>query len=217
MTTLPAFDELRNIRNDLGLLLYGMALNGRFDRKKCEDIIFELLTMGYVYGITVAGLDLEEDIPVDRERMKEVIWQPTAGETFAERITDHVDAANEALATDPMAKEAITDLLESELGVLTETETHRVINEAIMDGAAAYAEAHPDELVTKTWVTMADDRVRDTHWYLEGVTVPLDALFYTYDNDSAYAPGGFELTSNNCNCRCVLRLRKRVNGNTAFT
>jgi len=58
--------------------------------------------------------------------------------------------------------------------------------------------------LTKTWETMLDDRVRDSHQYLEGVTVGVRDLFYTDDGDSAYAPGGFDLAENNVNCRCSL-------------
>jgi hypothetical protein len=57
---------------------------------------------------------------------------------------------------------------------------------------------------SKTWVTMMDDRVRDTHDYLEGETVGIGEDFYTYDGDHASAPGLFELAENNVNCRCEL-------------
>jgi hypothetical protein len=53
---------------------------------------------------------------------------------------------------------------------------------------------------------MLDDRVRETHDYLEGVRVGIDDLFYTFDGDAAYAPGGFGDPSNNVNCRCYLTL-----------
>ena len=56
----------------------------------------------------------------------------------------------------------------------------------------------------KTWATMLDDRVRETHEYLEGQTVGMDDDFYTYDGDHAPAPGLFELAENNVNCRCEL-------------
>jgi hypothetical protein len=49
-----------------------------------------------------------------------------------------------------------------------------------------------------------DNRVRDTHFYLEGMTVDINDKFYTYDGDSAYRPGGFEKAENNCGCRCLL-------------
>ena len=61
------------------------------DRKRYEDTIFALITMGYVYGIEVAGLDLDQDIPASGERMFEVANAPTKGETFRDRVNTHID------------------------------------------------------------------------------------------------------------------------------
>ena len=51
---------------------------------------------------------------------------------------------------------------------------------------------------------MADERVRDTHSYLELETVGIDDDFYTYDGDHAPYPGLFALPENNINCRCEI-------------
>lgn len=230
---LPVFDELNTIETKIDARIQTMiAEQGKVDRKRMEDMIFELLTMSYVYGIEVAGLDLEEDIPVDRFKMRESLLKPTAGKTAADRLDDYVKTANDVI-------KAVNDQIKSEndqieiapaenfaanlsdisaqisktaqslvydLSRLAETEAHRVLNEAILDSALDYAEKNPEKTVMKTWATMLDDRVRETHDYLEGVTVPADARFYTFDGDSAMAPGGFGKAENNCNCRCVLRI-----------
>lgn len=202
---LPAFDELNEIRTTIsGEMTEMLAMDKRIDRRRCEDIIFELITMGYVYGIEVAGLDLEEDLPVDAERMRDVAWKRTAGENFSDRIDTHIKAFEES-AKD----EAATRKLAEQLSVIAETETHRAINTGEQDGADYYADEHPKETLFKQWVTMGDDRVRDTHDYLEGAIVPKDARFYTYDSDSARFPGDFVLPENNCGCRCILRWIKR--------
>ena len=65
------------------------------------------------------------------------------------------------------------------------------------------------EAVTKTWVTMKDDRVRETHDYLEGTTVHYDCEFFTYDGDHSQYPGGFSKPENNVNCRCILLYKKQ--------
>ena len=202
MRTLPDFDELNTIRLTLGEEVFAMVRDdGKPNRKRCEDIIFDLLTMGYVYGIEVAGLDLETDIPVDNARMREVAMLPTAGETFAQRLDHHINEFEQS--TEDVV--AATDKLVNALSVLAETETHRTINQGIVDGAEWY-EAETGQTVYKQWVTMRDDRVRDTHDYLEGATVPLNARFYTYDSDSARFPGDFADPSNNVGCRCLIRL-----------
>jgi len=216
---LPRFDELNEIRTRFEYEIYGNIAEKKFDRKRCEDIIFDLLTMSYVYGLEVAGLDLREDIPVNRERMRELMMQPTAGKNFIERLDDYVKQANDVIENLPAKSTPeeqlreipqITKLAESlvnDLSRLAETEAHRVLNEAILDSALDYAKKNPDKTVMKTWVTMADDRVREPHEWLEGSTIPVDAYFYT-DGDRALAPGGFESAALNCGCRCILRISK---------
>ena len=49
---------------------------------------------------------------------------------------------------------------------------------------------------------MLDDRVRDTHDYLEGVEVGLDDEFYTYLGNKAMFPGQFGVAEEDVNCRC---------------
>ena len=60
----------------------------------------------------------------------------------------------------------------------------------------------------KTWHTMGDNKVRDTHAPLDGVSAPINGQFYTWDADSAPAPGQFEKADNNVNCRCWLTFSK---------
>lgn len=221
---LPAFDELNNIRTTLTEMLLpdtaeGTAPVPRIERKRIEDTIFELITMGYVYGITVAGLDLETDLPVDAERMRETANKPTAGEDFRKRISNHIeeyyrsvqerrpteqseDAAEDLRSTQD---EQAMETLINRLAVVAETETHRAINTGGLDGAQEYADTHRGQTVFKEWRTMLDDRVRDTHDFLEGAKVPLNARFYTFDGDSARFPGDFVLPQNNCGCRCICR------------
>jgi hypothetical protein len=142
-----------------------------------------------------------KDFPVSREQMFESANRPTKGETFRERIEHHLDEY-EASPKD----EAATEKLVNQLAVVAETETHRTINEGGYEAAERYAKDHPGVTIYKTWETMMDDRVRDTHDYLEGSTVPMDARFYTFDGDSARYPGDFMLPENNINCRCVVEV-----------
>ena len=85
------------------------------------------------------------------------------------------------------------------LKVLVESEFHRVYSQGGLDMAEATGRD-----VYKTWQTMQDDRVRETHDYLEGMTIPVREKFKTLDMDEADAPGGFTLPENNVNCRCWL-------------
>lgn len=82
---------------------------------------------------------------------------------------------------------------------MIECEANRCFNSGVI-------QAGKGENVTKTWETMEDEKVRDSHWILQGETIPFDEEFVTYGGDSALAPGMFELAENNCSCRCWLSL-----------
>lgn len=85
---------------------------------------------------------------------------------------------------------------------VAETDSTRIYNTGVVDGGKASGVKG----VKKQWVTMDDDRVRSTHEYLQGMVVPLEDDFYTYDGDHAPAPGLFSDPSNVVNCRCTLIL-----------
>ena len=202
------FDELNSIRTAVEYeVLAGQLPEIKFDKKRTEDFIFELLTMAYAFGLEKASDELGISIPLNETLMRDTVMAETAGETFVDRLNKHIDAANASLSADPTQLMTAAATLINELAVLAETEAHRVLNTAILDGADYYKAKNPDAQVSKTWITMEDDRVRDTHFYIHGVTIPTDAKFYTYDGDSAMRPGGFTLPQNNVNCRCTLELR----------
>lgn len=154
-----------------------------------DDIIEDLLgmlIMAYERGHRDVNEMLETDLPVDDKRMYEVIYHMIDGKTFEDRARTHIREE------DP-----------GRLIGLAESEYHRVYNASGNDAAETSGLA-----VTKTWVTMVDDRVRETHDFLEGVTVPLAERFYTIDGDSARYPGDFMNAENNCSCRCLLKFSR---------
>jgi uncharacterized protein with gpF-like domain len=55
----------------------------------------------------------------------------------------------------------------------------------------------------KQWLSTIDDRTRDTHADLDGVTIDLDEPFEV-DGDTGDAPGQFSDPANNINCRCTM-------------
>lgn len=160
--------------------------NGMIKSKKDEeDIIDELLDLfllAYALGNEVTNASLSSDWTPTLDEVMETVDKEVAGKTWRERVEDYF--ANGGSAGDIVR--------------IAETETHRDANTAALN-TAIHAGAK-----AKTWVTMLDDKVRDTHVPLEGVSVPIDAEFYTWDGDHAPAPGLFELAENNVNCRCEL-------------
>ena len=153
-------------------------------REEIIDEVTDLLVLDYVYGTYAAGEMLGLATEPDITEMQRAIDKKIADKDYKQRITEYV------------ADKDVESLVR-----VIDTDSTRVFNQGILDaGKKAGA-------TTKTWATMNDDRVRDTHSFLEGVTVPIDARFYTYDGDSAPGPGGFSLAQNNCNCRCWVTLR----------
>lgn len=176
------FDELHRMAK----ALYEETKDMPRKRQKQEayDEILDFMIFAYILG----WYRIDEDLEMDTDRMKETIFHKIDGETFQDRIDKHIDNGDWTL--DTMTR-------------LIETECHRC------EETAAYYSAKKHEEKTgltgyKRWITMKDDRVRDTHWYLDETEVILTGVFITFDDDYARFPGDFKLPENNINCRCEL-------------
>ena len=181
MTSILPFDEL----NRFEATLRERFADGKLVKEDEEDIIDEMLDiflLAYAMGSSVTNDNLSSDYTPAVDDVMKVVDAKVAGKTWRERVEEYF--ANGGTGED--------------IARIADTETHRIANTAALD-TAKYAGA-----MNKTWVTMLDDRVRDTHDYLEGETVGIDDDFYTYDGDHASAPGLFTLAENNVNCRCEL-------------
>lgn len=184
MASILPFDELNRFDIEIREKFGDESLKKR-DKREEEDIIDELLDLfllAYAMGNSVTNDNLSSDYTPSLDDVMKVVDAKVAGKTWRERVEDYF--ANGGTGAD--------------IARIADTEMHRIANTAALD-TAKYAGAK-----YKTWATMLDDRVRDTHDYLEGETVDIDDDFYTYDGDHASAPGLFELAENNVNCRCEL-------------
>lgn len=152
------------------------------------DDILSFLIYAYTLGIDHASLMLDYALAVDVGDMEDAIYLLIEGKTFEDRVADHVHAG---------------DL--NGLKTLVESEFHRVYNAAVRDGGRNYVD-NGNFGVMKDWITVRDDKVRETHRYLEGQSVALEEDFYTFDGDHGAFPGMFGKAENNVNCRCIVRL-----------
>lgn len=152
------------------------------DRDGCIDAVLEILILAYVYGTNNANQQLGTSLLPDDEAARTAILREYDGKNFADRVAEYFDAAD----------------IESIVRV-ADTDSHRVFC------AGQYDTALRGGATEKTWLTRLDFRVRETHEYIEGVTVGINDKFYTIDGDEALHPGGFRLAQNNVNCRCELR------------
>lgn len=150
-----------------------------------EDVL-SLMISGYRLGVKNTGQMLGYDVEADIEDMYEALFVLIDGKTWEDRYDEH-------------KKNDDAD----GMGTLVRSEYHRVYIRGGEDGADKVSFA-TGLGINKTWNTMLDDRVRDTHNYLEGMTIPKEEDFWTYDGDHAPGPGGFYDASNNANCRCIL-------------
>lgn len=158
------------------------------DPKNVEDFIDDLLIAGYLAGRQAAQdyLDFTLDAEPDFESLDKALNLKIEGKTFRDRVNEYVENGGSV----------------AEIVRVAETDFHRMYNTGLIDGGNEIG-YQTGQNINKTWVTAGDDKVRDTHDYLEGMTVPLNEEFFTFDGDHSEYPGGFEKASNNVNCRCV--------------
>ena len=166
---------------------------GRIKSKQdCEDIIDELLDLyllAYADGATATNAELGTDVMPSVEAVDAAINKAIAGETWKDRVRGYYESGGD-----------LYDIIR-----IAETDATRIYNQGALDAVSANGIGAG---INKRWVTMMDDRVRDTHSYLEGMVVPYDSEFWTYDGDHASAPGMFGLAENNINCRCIVEVER---------
>lgn len=183
MASILPMDELNRVGEDIRQRFDGVRLEDK--PKEEEDIIDELLDLfllAYAMGNSITNENLSSDYRPSADDVMKVVDAKVAGKTWRERVEEYFSSGGTG----------------EDIARIAETESHRIANKAALD-TAKYAGA-----IKKTWATILDDRVRESHDYLEGMTVDIDEDFFTFDGDHAPAPGLFETAENNVNCRCEL-------------
>lgn len=190
-TAKPIFDELSVISERLNAdFSLGVEQRKLFQKDRIDEIL-DMLIMAYVFGTEDANEELLVEESVDTEGMYSAIWRVIADKNWEQRVSEYFDDPN-ATAEDVMR--------------VVETDTNRIYSDAVLNvGEKVSKRGVP---VSKTWETMLDDKVRDTHEFLQSVTVPINKRFTTYDGDSARYPGDFTDPSNNVNCRCYITVAR---------
>lgn len=185
MNLMP-FDELNILRFTVEDIMSKPAEERREYKGFLEDEILDLLILSYVFGNQDGNEMLSTDIAIDRDSLDSSVYKKIKGENWKDRFDNYFESGT---ADDIMR--------------VADTDSHRIYNDAVLNVGNKV-----DGEVYKTWETMLDDRVRDTHEYLEGMTVPIDEKFYTFDGDAARYPGDFDDPANNVNCRCGIVLTR---------
>ena len=175
---LMPFDEINRLEQQLPIYFENGKIRSRADYEDIIDDMFYLFLLSYHQGSEAVNPDYK---PTLKEAI-ETIDDKVDGLTWRERMKKHFDDNG-----------TIADVVR-----IIETEAHRDAN------TAAYETAKKSGKTMKTWHTMMDDRVREQHQWLEGVTIPIDAEFYADGGGHAMYPGAFGIPELDINCRCWL-------------
>ena len=186
MQSILPFDEM----NNFALKLSGMFPEGKLPpaqeaKQEEEDIIDEMLDLfllAYATGnnITNANLSFGWEPPISE--VMETVDKEVAGKTWRQRVEDYF--ANGGTGDDLIR--------------IVETEVHRIANTAALDTAIRAG------ATKKTWHCMMLPTSRDTHVYLDGMTIPINDEFYSFKGDSTQFPGQWGIAEEDVNCMCWL-------------
>lgn len=172
------FDELNTLKTEIEA-----SEDDPEGRKRRKDYfideVTDLFVMAYVFGTDELNEELGTNIKPDTQEMRAVIEEKFDGKNYIDRLNEYFENGTAY-----------------DINRVLDTDAHRIYNAAKYTGAKAAGARQ------KTWRTMLDDRVRDQHDYLEGVTIPLEEEFITYTGDRALYPNQFGTAENNVNCRC---------------
>ena len=176
MIRLP-FDEI----TDLARTRITEGAMETLSSEELEDEIEDLIIMAYALGWGLFLDDYDENIPLNQKSLTSALQTKIEGKTYKEYLEPYIEEKD----------------IEG-IYLVVDTTIHQMYTMAQNDCAKQCG------YKTKTWVTVGDEKVRETHDFLDGVKVGIDEKFYTIDDDNAPCPGLFALAKNNCNCRCVL-------------
>ena len=184
-SALMDWDELNILRSSASDLIreFRQHHDRAYVSRGCDYMEF-ILCLIYAYG----WKDAEEVVGIVHQRIgadDKCVNAEIEGKTFRDRIDEQL----------------IEDSLEGIIRII-DTEAHRDYNTRVFD--CGKASGKPG--LRKQWRTMMDDRVRDQHLYLEGVTVGMDDYFYTDTGEYTLYPGGFGVPELDINCRCSIAL-----------
>lgn len=192
------FDELNTLKSEVSEIV--RAVKSEMGNYDSIDFLIDLLA-STVVPIVEEQLEAEYDaafqdglggwisVGSDESDRYAAVHADVAGKTFVERIEEYARGD--------------LDNFESKVATLLETDGHRVRSEGTL---AAGSELQKAGLtVTKTWRGVMDEKERDPHVRLEGVTIPYNEQF-EIDGFFSPAPGLFGVPHLDCNCRCELQL-----------
>ena len=225
MPTRLNFDEIRALAGDVYAEVQDEPK--QVQRKRICDWFEEMLIDAYIAGLESTGLPID---PVfDPETANRILHKEIDGKTYVDRLITHIENGDAGRIENLAESEShrVSEAGAYETAKQAQEQFNRQAREEISNriGNAPYTPQNGSQrasfgmrgvqpipgarVVEKVRATMEDERVRETHNFLDGVGVPLGTLFVAIDGDSARYPGDFAKAENNTNCRCTLTYRVR--------
>ena len=182
------WDQLNVIQTKIQALTIEYEYRGtrrkHIPARTCEDIILEFLIDSYLMGNSYVTDSMgKSPVGVDEDEMYGSVYRKVAGKNFIERVSEYCKTGE------------VEDIMR-----VAETDSHRVFNESELRTAKKVGAKE------KIWNCMFVNS-RDTHMYLHGTEVPIDAEFYTFMGNHAEYPGQFGVAEEDCNCHCWLTFK----------
>lgn len=185
MDVMP-FDELNRFKTALPMFFNEEGkIKSKEDYDSLLDMLEDLFLLAYANGVELTNYSLGSDIPATAQEAQEIVEEKIQGKNWRDRMQEHYENGGTIADVERIA----------------ETETHRDSN------AGAYAVAKKAGATQKVWHTMLDDRVRDSHQYLEGVVAPIDGEFYSFAGNHTQYPGQWGIAEEDVGCRCYLTFK----------
>ena len=175
---LMPFDAINKLESELPIYFENGKIRSKVDLNDIIEDMFGVFLLSYMRGNNLTNPDHKPTL----KTVMQTIDDEVQGKTWRERMRDHF---NEGGTIDDVKR-------------IIETEAHRDAN------TAAYKAAKAAGCTMKTWNAVMDERTRDTHAYLNGVTIPIDAEFYSFRGGSTMFPGQWGIPEEDVNCRCWL-------------
>lgn len=179
---LMPFDELNRFEASLPAYFENGRIKSKADYEDILDMMLDIFLLSFANGVVDVNATMGSDASPTLDDVMQTVDAKVAGKTWRERMEDIFSNGGN-----------VADVVR-----IVETESHRDSNEG------AYKTALKAGATSKTWHTMGDDRVRDTHFWLDGVSAPLDGEFYNYKGESTLYPGQWGIAEEDVNCRCWL-------------
>ena len=174
-------DELNVLKASIQITMEDETLPKETKKRIIRDDVEDFFLMAYMMGVEKTEETFKKEYVRDTDKLFNAMYKEFDGKNFIEEIDEYVESL------DIPAVEMVAD-----------TGMTRMYSAGAFDAGEQFGGKF------KRWKTMEDDRVRQTHDFINGVKVPFESRFYTFDGDSALYPGDFYLAKNNCNCRCEI-------------